>query len=313
MTILLALLGAVLAALISVVTLHSGADLLVKLVGKERCLSTTGLHGCSWWTWSTMISAAAVYWFAASYGPWALLATPLGPVLTLVCSVLSLRFSERHARKREFRIEGSRILDRNGEPLTPPYAVCGGGYQTTGPASGYCLYSISVPRAADMLATNGYVDESEYRRDLRRLLDDFGLLGWDVVVEWWPHGNECRSVCMGDYWTALMCGDLSAVSTETREFWHAVRQPGFGEFGRIDVPSNDLSLHVAELTEHVTGGSDFDRLSRDLVALRKLITQAGQSSVSVVTMAQRGRQTVTKLGPVEMSYEDGICHDRWRA
>jgi hypothetical protein len=282
----ISLIGAVLAAVITLATLRRGARLLVNLLGEENCLPPETASGCVWWLWSVLFSLGIVAWLAVTLGPWALLAAPVGPALSLVWFALTLRFGERRARKREFRFEDGHPVGKDGAPLRPTYVLDDCDFSPAGPGRGYALYSIALSRDRDVLATNGYVAQSVYLRHSRRLLYDLGLLGWDAVVEWRPSQNECRFVCMGAIWTTLMCAELDSVPARSRTFWESVRQPALGELGCLEVLGADLEIHLEDLASCIADQTHAAYLREDVGAIRRLISQAGDASLRVLTTAR---------------------------
>ena len=131
--------------ILSVLTLHIGADLAVAALGRDRCLSTSSVNGTNWWPLSILLSTGLVAWMAGSHGYQALALVPVGPVAAILLVALSLRFGASGARGREFEVRDGHIVDScTHGVLRPAFVESNSAYYGTGPASGYTLHSLTL-------------------------------------------------------------------------------------------------------------------------------------------------------------------------
>ena len=226
---------------LSVLVIHPGASLAVALLGEEKCLDTTSVNGCNWWPLSVLVSTALVLLATGRLGWSSLYLVPVGPLLTVMVLSLTLRFGQWGARHREFEIRDGRLVDlRTRRTFRPAYVESKTAYCCTGPASGYCLYTLVVHDGKDGRWSNSYVSESENDRVLATLTHQFGCLALSLVVEWRQSPTRARSVILGSEWTHLLCGDLSRLAPRDREWWRQWLQPAFGALGNREATREEL-------------------------------------------------------------------------
>lgn len=304
MTILLLCLAILLSGVFTVTTLHFGADLLVRILGKDKCLSTEGINGCNWWPWSIILSVGAVMLLSRQIEFWALALTPAGPLFMLSLVGLQLRFGEWSARKREFIIRDGQVKDLRGNLITPLYVKSLLSYCCTGPASGYCLYSLVLYDSGSRLCSNGYVSKEEADRDLDRLYNEVGLIGLDLVFEWRKSITETWSVTFSPEWTPVLCPSITRMSVNDQSFWGRFLQPAFGRSGRETVDGQELLSRVDSLENTFAGEiKRDDRFQNDCRGLRNLITRAGEQPIHVTTTDEHSQN-------IEKCRGDGITEHR---
>ncbi len=173
-----------LSALITVSALHVLVGLVVSLLGEEQSVATGSVNGCNVWPWAVFVSTGVCVALWGRFGYVGLAFTPVGTLLMSALVALRLRFGERAARRKQFVVAGGKVVStKDRRELFPQYLVDEAAYYCTGPASGYCVYSIELKSAHGTLAANGYVDESEMQRDLRALVNNVGIKRLSLTFE----------------------------------------------------------------------------------------------------------------------------------
>ena len=281
----IAALAFVAALLLSLLTLHAGAELAVALLGRERCLSTESVNGTSWWPLSVLLSTGLVAFMAGSHGYGALAFVPVGPVVAIVLVALSLRFGERSARRREFVAAGGRVVEAaTGAELRPAFVVADGSYRCTGPASGYTLHALTLHDASGRRFANGYVSKQENDRVFAALTREHGCLGLSLVVQRREGTGPFRSVALGSEWTPLLCGGLERLDAADRAWWAQWLQPSFGLLGACEVNPQELARHLDALQDAYPEAVERDdRMLRDLGGMRALLPSAAAAPLWLLT------------------------------
>jgi len=263
-------------AVLSVVTVHRGASLAVLVLGRANCLAPDAVNGCDWWPMSTLISTAVVLGAASPLGYCALLLVPTGPVLCILLISLWLRFGQQAARKRQFRITEGQVIESgsSGRRIFPHMLVLGSGYYQTGPATGYCLYSLTIHDQDGSKYTNGYLSTEEWGHAVAVLTQDIGCLAMTLTFES-REGLRFRAVTLGQQWAELLCGELSRLSEGSRNWWRQWLQPAFGLLGSrvvsIDEVRGNLDAIEEQYAEVVQSS---ERIRSDCQAIRRLLETA---------------------------------------
>ena len=277
-------------AILSVVTLHVGTDLLCSVLGKEKCVSTDGLNGCNWWPLSILISMGICTLFWSMYGWYGLTGSVAGPVLSIVFASTALRFGHRRYRRKEFQLtEGGVVDHRSGQVLTPEYIIARSSYECTGPASGYCLYSIVLKNSKGVLASNGYVNDWTYEQDRHGLIFDQRVPTLSVCLFKETEG-EFKSVTLGGVWNDLVFTPNSRIPPECRNWWKRFAAPQLGKNDVVNVDEALLRKNVAIVKESLEkagrdlsdlgqedllgaeGEDPYDRIRLDISGLNRLLS-----------------------------------------
>ena len=288
MIIVIIAIGFVASAVISVMTLHLGAEIGTAILGKDRCLSTNSVNGCNWWPLSIIISTVCVGLAASQYGFLALALVPVGPVLSILLLTLRLRFGEGGSRDRQFKIIDGRIFDRNDREIRPVFLRDSSEYYATGPASGYCLYRLILHEDDGTIHTNGYVSEEKKNLDLEGLRK-LGVPWVSIVFAWQVSDKELHSVTLGQEWAPFLCGRLESLPEAGRIWWKKWLQPHFGRLGSGTVSREELSGRLNEFQMALRDSiQKEERIRTDCLAIRHLISQA-EGSVSIMTEAASAR------------------------
>ena len=282
---------------LSVLVIHPGASLAVALLGEEKCLDTASVNGCNWWPMSVLVSTALVLLTAGGLGWSSLSLVPVGPLLTVTVLSLTLRFGQWGARHSEFEIRDGRLVDlRTHRPFRPAYVEANTAYCCSGPASGYCLYTLVVHDGKGGRWSNGYVSESTNDRVLSTLTRQFGCLALDLVVEWRQNPKRSREVTLGSEWTHLLCGDLSRLAPRDREWWRQWLQPAFGTSGSREVTREELGEALdrleADYEEQCRSVGD---IQRDIEVIRELLAKT-RGQIRMITEEVHNRASETAQG-----------------
>ncbi len=282
MVVLIIIIGFLASAVVSVVTLHLGAETGTVILGKDKCVSTNSVNGCNWWILSIIVSTVCVGLAASQYGFFALVLVPAGPLLSIVLLTLTLRFGESGSRGREFKIVDRRILDREERDIKPVFLRSTSEYYATGPASGYCLYSLILHESDGTVHTNGYVSEKEKDRDLESLRK-LGIPWVSIVFAWQASGKEIYSVTLGQEWAPFLCGQLESLPESGRVWWKKWLQPSFGRLGSGTFSKEELAERLNEFQMALRDDiQKEERIRTDCMAVRNLLSQA-ENSVSIMT------------------------------
>ena len=246
-------------AMLSAATLHVGTDLLCTVLGREKCVSTDGLNGCNWWPYSILASTGASWLLRSLYGWQGLIGVMAGPLLSIIFAALLLRLGHRPYRRKEFELTENGIVDnRSGRVLKAEYIIATGSYECTGPASGYCLYSINLKTSDGVIASNGYVSELTYEPDRRGLIFDQRIPTLSVSL-FKEKGGEFKSVTLGKEWNDLVFPDISPLPPKCRNWWKRFAAPQLGKHEVVEVDEDLLRKNIAIVRESLKGaGVDGD-------------------------------------------------------
>lgn len=240
-------LAVVLSALVGVLTLHFLVGLLVAVLGEEKSVSTSSVNGCDVWPWAVIVSTGVCFVAWGRIGYLGLSLTPSGTLFVALLVALRLRFGDRAGRRRQFSVEGGKVLStKDGRQLFPQYLVDESAYYCTGPASGYCLYLIKLKSAQSTLASNGYVDEQEMRRDLKGLIEDIGVKRLSLTFAT-PEGPAVRMHGLGRELAGLILTRGSELPADELAWWQQFIQPGFHEDAVLEVQPSTLQGRLKAL------------------------------------------------------------------
>ncbi|UCC82349.1 MAG: hypothetical protein JSW46_15380 [Gemmatimonadota bacterium] len=287
-----------LSALISVLTLHFMVDLLVAVLGEEKSVSSGSVNGCDVWPWAVIISTGVCFVAWSRIGYLGLSFAPSGTLFAALLVALRLRFGDRAGRRRQFSVEGGRILStKDGRQLFPQYLVDESSYYCTGPASGYCLYSIELKSAQGTLASNGYVDEQEMQRDLKALIEEVGVkhLGLTFVTQ---EGPAFRTHNLNDELARLVLIRGSELPGDEYGWWRQFIQPGSEKDVVVEVSPRTLQARLKALASSFARDiARSDRIQREVEAL---LAFAGEARSSIWAMSSEKFSEFVKDYPVEI-------------
>jgi hypothetical protein len=213
---------------------------------------------------------------------------PSGTLLMAILVALRLRFGERAGRRREFAVEGGMVVGtKDGRRIFPQYLVDESSYYCTGPASGYCLYSIKLKSVQGTLASNGYVDEHEMRRDLKALVEEVGIKRLSLTFVT-PEGPAVRTHNLGRELVGLILTRGSELPAEEYGWWQQFIQPGLQENAVLEVEPATLHGRLKALA------SSFER---DIARSEGLEREVEDS----LAFAGGARSTVWAMSPDQFS------------
>lgn len=239
-----------LSAVFSALTLHFLVAFCVFALGEAKSISAGSVNGCNIWPWAVLISMGACFVARGPYGYAGLIFAPSGTLLMAVLVALRLRFGNRAARRREFVVEGGRVLGRkDGRQLSPQYLVDESSYYCTGPASGYCLYSIELKDVHGTVAANGYLDEGEMQSDRRALVEDAGVKRLRLTFAT-PDGSVVWVNHLGDELAGLILTRGSELPGDEWDWWQQFIQPGSREGAVVEVELRTLRGRLKALASN---------------------------------------------------------------
>jgi hypothetical protein len=287
-----------LSALVSVLTLHFLVDLLVAVLGEEKSVSSGSVNGCNVWPWAVMISTGVCFVAWGRIGYLGLCYAPSGTLFVALLVAIRLRFGDRAGRRRGFSVEGGKVHStKDGRQLFPQYLVDESAYYCTGPASGYCLYSIKLKSAQGTLASNGYVDRQKMQRDLKVLIEEVGIkrLSLTFVAR---EGPAFRTHNLNDELAGIILTRGTDLPGDEYGWWRQFVQPGFEENVVAEVSPSTLQRRVGALA------SSFARdIARSEVLRREvegLLAFAGEARSSIRVMSPETFSEFVKDSPVEI-------------
>jgi hypothetical protein len=277
-------LAVALSALISLFALHVLVELFVALLGEEQSVPSGSVNGCNIWPWAILISTGVCFAAWGRFGFLGLSFAPSGTLLAALLVALRLRFGERAARRREFSVERRKIVrTKDGKQLFPQYLVEESGYYCTGPASGYCLYSIQLKSVQGTLAANGYVDEREMQKDLRALIDDVGVKRLSLTFATDDGEGAFLIANLSDELAGLILTRGSEVLGAEYSWWQQFIQPGFEENAVVEVEPKTLQGRVKALAS--TFARDISRSEKLRREVEDLLALADQARSSIWAMS----------------------------
>lgn len=277
-------------SILTAVSMHAGTDLLCALLGREKCVSTDGLNGCNWWPLSVLASSGACWLLWTLYGWHGLTGAIAGPLLSIILAALLLRFGHLRYRKKGFVLTGEGIVDhRSGQVLKPEYIITTSSYECTGPASGYCLYSIVLKNSDGVMASNGYVNELTYEPDRHGLIFEQRVPTLSVCF-FKETAGEFKSVTLGRGWNDLIFPSNSHLPTECRNWWKRFATPQLGKSDVVNVEEALLRKNMAIVQESLEkagrdrgamepedfpgseGEDPYNRIKLDILGLERLLS-----------------------------------------
>jgi hypothetical protein len=253
----------------------------VRILGEERCLSPDSLTGESVTLAPAILVGGTVAFSYGSLGLLAVAIVPAGALASAAVNSIRLLVEGMRSRRREFVVDrdGEPRTD-GGEPISARYATKSSGYWCTGPASGFCLYSLVLHERTGSAWSNRYVSKSELRRDLDRLCQVTGVPLVDLVFVVEESEESGLKVFVHQEWTRLICADIEPPTYRTysdplppgaRRFWRQWLRPDFGPLGCREVAPAELrdALEaIANAYQHEVQASE--ELRRNLAAMRRL-------------------------------------------
>ena len=230
---------------IAAAVLVLGSAFFMRLLGQEECLPR-GSFG-PWLFLAGALSLLVAWWLRA----WGATSLPLvfsTPILAAALWSIRLRFAEREARLKSFAwLDAHLVRTADGSGLVPTFARRTGAYLCTGPASGYCLYTLELFDDDGSIGRNGYVSEVAVRRDVERLAR-MGCTLLDAQLVWQSAPTVLYSCHLGP-WAHLLCGQLHTLPQGSERFWRQWLRPRFPAEGSAEVATTELRTHVAPLLE----------------------------------------------------------------
>ena len=279
----------------AVVVLVWGTALFVRLLGERECLPPGSFAP---WILATAALACALGWHLRGQGAFALLAVFAIPILAALLRSLRLRLAERQARKKDFGWSGERCVRlQDRVELKPTYATSNAAYECTGPAGGYCLYSLSLHDASGAIATNGYVHERSLLEDIDRAIRT-GCEFLDAEIVWQASPTILYS-CHLKPWSDTLCGRPETLPTECAAFWRQWVRPHFPVDGSVEVSTADMKTHAEPLLSAQPQHAE---------RLRALLDMAGPKAR---IMTARARRTLEESirgagGRLILEFERGV-------
>ena len=220
-----------------------------------------------------------------------------GPLLTVTVLSLTLRFGQWGARHREFEIRDGRLVNlRTHRPFRPAYVEANTAYCCSGPASGYCLYTLVVHDGKGGRWSNGYISESANNRVLSTLTRQFGCLALDLGVECRESPTKFHWVVLGAEWAHLLCGDLFRLAPQDRAWWRQWLQPAFGTSGSREVTREEVGEALDRLeAAYEEQCRSVERIQSDIQAIRSLLAKR-RGPIRMATEEAHSRASETAEG-----------------
>ncbi len=240
-------------SLVSAVSLHIGAAFVGFVLGKGDSLDSGAINGCSWWPWSVIVSgiAAALLW--NKFGSLGLISILAGPLFTIVLAGISLKVTSAGETQKEFIISNRTIRSVRGDKIyQPKYFINSAAYCTTGPASGYQTYCLELrDHNGDLLATNNYSSEPQYKEDFRRLAYVLQLSTLDVVLVFKSDKEEASEfLSINGELLNIMLRNLGTFPPESQKWWTALLTPNLGERQVLEFSAPEVIPHLSAFTRY---------------------------------------------------------------
>jgi hypothetical protein len=293
-----------LSAVFSALTLHFLVSLFVFALGEAKSVSAGSVNGCNVWPWAVLISTGACLAARGPYGYAGLVFVPSGTLLMGLLVALRLRFAERASRRREFSVAEGKVLSaRDGRQLFPQYLVDESSYYCTGPATGYCLYSIQLRSVHGTMATNGYVDEREMQKDLRALIEGAGVKRLSLMFAT-LEGSALRPLKLGDELAGLILTRGSELPGKEGGWWQQFVHMRLDEKAVVEIAPQALRDHLRVLA--ATFARDISRsdgLQREVEGLQAMASAARST---IWAMSPEAFADFAKDYPVDFSLAAGL-------
>jgi hypothetical protein len=294
-------LAVLLSALVSVLALHILVSVFVALLDEEKSVSSSSVNGCNVWPWAIIISTGVCFVASSRFGYLGLSFAPVGTLGMSLIVALRLRFGERAARRREFLVAGGKITStKDGREIFPQYLVDEAGYYCTGPASGYCLYSIQLRSVHGSLAENGYVDEHDMQRDLKALVEDVGTKRLSLTFATDDGEGAFVIANLSGEMAGLILTRGSELPAEEYGWWQQFIQPGFQENAVVELAPETLRHRVAAVAS--TWARDISRSDGLRSQIEGLRAMAAEASSSIWAMSPDAFSDFSTDYPVEIRF-----------
>ena len=326
--------GIVSGAVLMVVMVQPGIDLLRALLGKDRLFGGEALNGCSTWSTGTLLCGFVVALTWRRLGFVSLVFVPTIAVAVTLFWTVVFYLKGAAMRRREFTVFNDSVPSKDGTPIAPAFAIKGGWYSQTGPGTGYSASVIQLGKGQDIIATNVFLDHELAVQEFDELMKVAGPQGCrslDIRFVVPLENHTWQLVPLHATWTPLLCGCLKNVSDDDKQWWRQWCQPAFGPMGRKEVSSETVTERLARLVEAYpwlakenpedgpghdnTPGLNFlmgtVRTRDNLLALRALLSR--NETIEIVTRCTYERdvaETRGEHGVVGCSFdEDGVMQE----
>jgi hypothetical protein len=222
--------------------------LLVFALGEKRFASPSAFDGCTLGIAGGILAIVpAILLDKKGINPyWSLVIIFIGITLYGVVWLWTLGLP---ARKREWRLENSKILHENGEVLQPTFVRERHDYNQMGASNGYSHYYLDLYYDEEKLATNVYIRREERDKDLARVKGLFPVLRLDLTFIWREEPKRWRIFTFPDEWTPLLCGPLYELGSSQRHWWRQWTLPAFPSNMEIVVDPTEWQDKLFDLRE----------------------------------------------------------------
>ena len=195
--------------------------------------------------------AATLLW--NKFGSLGLVSILAGPLFTIVLAGISLKVASAGETQKEFMISNRTIRSVRGDKIyQPKYFINSAAYCTTGPASGYQTYCLELrDHNGDLLATNNYSSEPQYKEDFRRLAYVLRLPTLDVVLVFKSDEEEIfDALSLNGELLNIMFKNQGAFPPESLKWWTALLTPNLGERQVLEFSAQEVIAHLSTFTRY---------------------------------------------------------------
>ena len=195
--------------------------------------------------------SAALLW--NKFGSLALVSILTGPLFTIVLAGISLKVTSAGETQKEFMISNRTIRSVRGDKIyQPKYFINSAAYCTTGPASGYQTYCLELrDHNGDLLATNNYSSEQQYKEDFRRLAYVLRLPTLDVVFVFKSDEEEVSEfLSINGELLNIMLSNLGTFPLENQRWWTTLLTPNLGERQVLEFSAQEVTAHLSTFTRY---------------------------------------------------------------
>ena len=275
----------VLSAVVTVVSLHITVALLVAILGEQKSISTAAVNGCNSWPFATLISLGVCAFVWNDFGYQGLFFTPVGTLIAASFVAFRLRFRDAGARVEEFIVEGRATMSASRRrPIRADYVAEDGGYYSTGPASGYCVYKLELWGTDGLLARNSYVHEGRKDKDLKALVHRAGVKMMSLTFIGGYDDKNYATHTMSREMAHLILTRGRELAPQERSWWEQFIQPRFTDSDVIgvepEVLNRRLRAYAGTWPKEISQSED---LQGELTSLKTL---ARESTVPVKLMSE---------------------------
>ncbi len=246
---------------VTLIFLNLLLPLLISLFGTRRFAEQEGLDVGTYVFYGGIVSASAFTSVEGKYGMWA--PSVLFPLIALFITVYSAFWLWSRGighRGREFQlIDGGIVRTADRQVLAPMWIERASEYIQTDAFRGYSLYALTLHDASGCLARNGYVSAEECKQIFRDTLQagaENDCRGLDLYFIWRETPLRWLQMEMSQSWAAVLCGTLSELSPEGRDWWRQWLLPHFPDEGQGVVGPEELSARLEELLLHYSDRID---------------------------------------------------------